>query len=58
MIVFIFVFVRRILFYDIKIKFFLVIKNEYYIVIKKKIVDIYKLFIFFLNLENNVIKIF
>lgn len=58
MIVSIFVPVRRILFYDIKTKFFSVTKNEYYTVIKKKTVDIYKLFTFFLNLENNVTKIF
>lgn len=57
MIVSIFVPVRRILFYDIKTKFFSVTKNEYYTVIKKKTVDIYKLFTFFLNLEKNVTKI-
>lgn len=58
MIVSIFVPVRRVLFYDIKTKFFSVTKNEYYTVIKKKTVDIYKLFTFFLNLEKNVTKIF
>ncbi len=64
MIVSIFVSFRRILFYVIKTKFFSVkIKYytiKYYTVIKKKQknVDTYKLFTFFLNLVQNVIKIF
>lgn len=59
MIVSIFVSFRRILFYVIKTKgFFSVTKNKYYTVIKKKNVDTFKLFTFFLNLEQNVTKIF